>query len=92
MAHDKDESIRSIAHRLWEEDGRPDGRDLEIWLRAEKLAAGKTKPATKAKAASTGGKLTTAKKAAPAKKPATSKPAAAPAKTAPAPRKPAAKA
>jgi len=87
MAHDKDESIRSIAHRLWEEDGRPDGRDLEIWLRAEKLAAGKTKPATKAKAAPAGEKVTTAKKAAPAKKP-----AAAPAKKAPATKKPAAKA
>jgi hypothetical protein len=30
----KDE-IRTRARELWEENGRPDGRDLEFWLRAE---------------------------------------------------------
>ena len=29
------ESIRERARELWEEDGRPSGRDLEFWLRAE---------------------------------------------------------
>ena len=29
------EEIRLIAYRIWEEQGRPDGRDLEHWLKAE---------------------------------------------------------
>jgi len=29
------EAIASRARRLWEEAGRPDGRDEEFWLRAE---------------------------------------------------------
>ena len=82
MSHDKDATIRTIAHRLWEEDGRPEGQDVEIWLRAEKLASGKTKPAAKAKAGSSADTAAPVKKAAAAK----AKPAAAPA-----PKKPAAK-
>ena len=84
MSLDKDALIRTIAHRVWEEDGRPEGRDLEIWTRAEKLAAGKTKPAAKAK------ETPVADKAAPAKKSAADK--AAPAKKAPAAKKAAVKA
>ena len=80
MSQDKDAAIRSIAHRLWEEDGRPEGRDLEYWLRAEKLASAKTKPVAKPKAAPA------AKPAIAAKKPAAPKKA-----VAAAPKKPAAK-
>jgi len=29
------QSISEYAHRLWENDGRPDGKDLEYWFRAE---------------------------------------------------------
>jgi hypothetical protein len=29
------EEIRSRAHELWEQNGRPLGRDLEFWLQAE---------------------------------------------------------
>ena len=31
------EEIRAAAHYLWEQDGRPEGRDLEHWLKAEAL-------------------------------------------------------
>jgi DUF2934 family protein len=29
------EGIRARAHELWEQNGRPSGRDLEFWLQAE---------------------------------------------------------
>jgi len=29
--------IREKAHELWEKDGRRQGRDLDYWLRAEKI-------------------------------------------------------
>ncbi|MGY2905726.1 DUF2934 domain-containing protein [Bradyrhizobium sp. URHC0002] len=29
------EEIRARAHELWEQNGRPAGRDLEFWLQAE---------------------------------------------------------
>jgi len=29
-------SIEEHAYYLWEKEGKPEGRDLEIWLRAEK--------------------------------------------------------
>lgn len=33
----KDDEIRSIAFRLWEEEGKPEGRQLEHWQRAEAI-------------------------------------------------------
>ena len=33
----KEERIRSIAYAIWEEEGCPDGRDLEHWARACEL-------------------------------------------------------
>jgi hypothetical protein len=32
-----DEEIRLIAYRIWEEEGRPEGRDLEYWFKAEAI-------------------------------------------------------
>ena len=32
-----DEEIRLIAYRIWEEEGCPEGRDLEHWFRAEAI-------------------------------------------------------
>ena len=29
------EFIRNIAYTIWERDGRPDGKDLDHWFRAE---------------------------------------------------------
>jgi hypothetical protein len=31
-----EEAIRTLAHRMWEDDGKPDGKDLHYWLRAAK--------------------------------------------------------
>ncbi|WP_166096493.1 DUF2934 domain-containing protein [Bradyrhizobium barranii] len=33
------EETRRRAYKLWENAGRPEGRDLEFWLRAEREAA-----------------------------------------------------
>ena len=33
----REERVRAIAYSLWEEDGCPDGRDQEHWLRACEL-------------------------------------------------------
>jgi hypothetical protein len=32
-----DEEIRLIAYRIWEGEGRPEGRDLEHWFKAEAI-------------------------------------------------------
>lgn len=32
---EREQQIRERAHRLWEEAGRPEGRDEEFWERAE---------------------------------------------------------
>jgi len=32
-----DDKVRPIAYRIWEEEGRPDGRALDHWLKAEAL-------------------------------------------------------
>ncbi len=32
--------VRLIAYRLWEEEGHPQGRALDHWLRAEEIRAG----------------------------------------------------
>lgn len=33
-----EQKIRETAYRLWEKDGKPQGRDLEHWFTAEKSA------------------------------------------------------
>jgi hypothetical protein len=38
------EEIRLIAYHIWEEQGRPDGRDLEHWLKAEAIWQEKSGP------------------------------------------------
>jgi hypothetical protein len=40
--HCNDSAIREQAYFLWEQDGRPDGRDMEYWQRATVLAAEKS--------------------------------------------------
>jgi hypothetical protein len=34
---DHDDKVRVIAYRLWEQEGRPDGRALDHWPKAEAL-------------------------------------------------------
>jgi len=36
---EREQRIRERAYHLWETDGRPYGRDLEYWIRAEELIA-----------------------------------------------------
>ncbi|MBI4488263.1 MAG: DUF2934 domain-containing protein [Deltaproteobacteria bacterium] len=33
----REEEIRLIAYQIWEEEGRPQGRDVEHWLKAEAI-------------------------------------------------------
>ena len=35
MQLDHEEAIRGRAYALWQQDGRPEGKDLDHWLRAE---------------------------------------------------------
>jgi hypothetical protein len=37
MTPEREARIRERAYKLWEEDGRPEGRDAEFWERAEEL-------------------------------------------------------
>ncbi len=68
------EYIRVAAYYIWENEGRPQGRDAEIWAMAEKSLK---KPAAKKAAAKPAAKKEPAKKAAaPAKKAPAKKPAA----------------
>jgi hypothetical protein len=41
MAEDREARIRERAHRLWEEEGRPEGRAEEHWRRAQVEVDGK---------------------------------------------------
>lgn len=34
---EREEEIRLIAYQTWEEEGRPHGRDLDHWLKAEAI-------------------------------------------------------
>ena len=34
---DRDEEIRQLAYRLWQESGCPNGSDLQHWLRAQEI-------------------------------------------------------
>jgi hypothetical protein len=36
LAHPDEGKIRNRAREIWEENGRPAGRDLEFWLQAER--------------------------------------------------------
>jgi hypothetical protein len=36
MAYPTDEQIKIRAHGLWEQAGKPDGRDIEFWHLAER--------------------------------------------------------
>jgi Protein of unknown function (DUF2934) len=36
---DHETRVREMAYELWEENGRPHGRDVELWERARELVA-----------------------------------------------------
>jgi hypothetical protein len=39
MDPEHEQAIRERAHALWEADGRPEGRELDYWLKAEEELA-----------------------------------------------------
>ncbi len=41
-AHTDEAAIRERAHALWEQDGRPEGRDTEYWMRAKVVVSDKS--------------------------------------------------
>ena len=46
MADEREEKIRQRAHELWENGGKPEGREMDFWLQAEReLSADGTKDA-----------------------------------------------
>jgi hypothetical protein len=47
----KNDEIRQMAYRLWEEEGRPEGKSLEHWERAAAMLDASTTGATTAVAA-----------------------------------------
>jgi len=40
MAQKTQDRIREEAYRLWENDGRPEGKEMDYWLAAEKKIGG----------------------------------------------------
>lgn len=36
----REEEIRQMAYRLWEQAGRPEGRDQEFWYQAQRMMDG----------------------------------------------------
>lgn len=50
----REEEIRRVAYGLWEKEGRPEGRDMELWLRAEVIwESERRKPADRSRGTST---------------------------------------
>jgi hypothetical protein len=48
---DRNEEIRKLAYRLWQESGCPNGSDLQHWLKAQELWQENHRPKTRTKAA-----------------------------------------
>ncbi len=48
---DRDEEIRQLAYRLWQESGCPIGSDLQHWLQAQEMWQEKHRPKNRAKPA-----------------------------------------
>jgi hypothetical protein len=51
---DAEQSIRNRAYAIWEEDGRPDGKHLEHWQKAQSEVAHRAFPNPKSPPASKG--------------------------------------
>lgn len=37
---DREQLIRRRAHELWENEGKPEGREMDFWLQAEREVSG----------------------------------------------------
>ena len=47
---DREEKIRERAHRMWEEEGRPEGRAADHWQRAAREVEGRSQDRSSARA------------------------------------------
>ena len=54
----REDEIRLIAYSIWEEEGYPDNKDYEHWMRAEAIWEEDQKPNTSAKSSKQGAKPT----------------------------------
>ncbi len=45
----RDEEIRQVAYKLWQEEGCPDGYDVQHWLKAETIWLEEKRPKNKPK-------------------------------------------
>ncbi len=68
MSVDQAESIRRRAFQIWEDQGRPEGRDMDHWLQAESELAPPAAARRKAAAKPAAAKPATVKAKAPAVK------------------------
>jgi hypothetical protein len=44
-----EEQVRELAYQIWETEGRPEGREQDHWVRAEKAIADRQHPKGKKK-------------------------------------------
>jgi Protein of unknown function (DUF2934) len=49
MEVERDAKIRELAYRIWQEEGYPDGQEVQHWLKAEAIWQEKHRPKTKPK-------------------------------------------
>jgi len=49
MEVERDAEIRELAYRIWQEEGYPDGQEVQHWLKAEAIWQEKHRPKTKPK-------------------------------------------
>jgi hypothetical protein len=49
MEIERNEKIREFAYRIWQEEGCPDGRDVEHWIRAQMIWEEMNRPKSRPK-------------------------------------------
>jgi hypothetical protein len=49
MESERDEQIRELAYRIWQEEGYPYGEEVQHWLKAEAIWQEKNRPISKPK-------------------------------------------
>jgi hypothetical protein len=49
MENERDDEIRELAYRIWQEEGYPYGQEIQHWLKAEAIWQKKNRPISKPK-------------------------------------------
>jgi len=47
METEREQEVRELAYQLWQEEGCPDGYDVQHWLKAEAISQEKYRPKNK---------------------------------------------